>query len=178
MKNILAILALLILFGTAFLAGRHFAPERVEYLPADTTQSVAKKNVPPPDPIRIYTKGEAVRDTFWMAVDSSAIIGEYLRKNGQIGMPLEFVELQYKEDEVYDITIGGWKPEGDKENRYAPSLISSEVFQRTITITKPEVRYERTKPKFGIGVQVGYGISKNGASPYVGVGVQWNIITW
>ena len=156
MKNILAILALLILFGTGFLAGRHFASVKVEQLPPDTVIRVDTIREPPPDPERIYVD-RIIRDTLNMPGDTVKV---------PVEVPIE--RKTYKTDD-YKAEIEG----------YRASLLSMEVYPKTITITKPEVRYERTKPKFGVGVQVGYGIPINGKpAPYIGVGVQWNIITW
>lgn len=54
-----------------------------------------------------------------------------------------------------------------------PSLDWIEVYNRTTTTTVAK------KPsRWGIGVQAGYGISREGLSPYIGVGVQYNIITF
>jgi hypothetical protein len=29
-----------------------------------------------------------------------------------------------------------------------------------------------------VGVQLGVGVSKNGFTPYLGVGVQWSLLAW
>lgn len=52
-----------------------------------------------------------------------------------------------------------------------PSLDWVEVYNRTTTIVKRPTRW-------GIGVQVGYGMSREGLSPYVGVGVNYNLINF
>lgn len=52
-----------------------------------------------------------------------------------------------------------------------PSLDWVEVYNRTTTIAKKPSRW-------GFGVQVGYGMSREGLSPYVGVGVNYNIISF
>lgn len=52
-----------------------------------------------------------------------------------------------------------------------PSLDWVEVYNRTTTIAKKPSRW-------GIGVQVGYGMSREGVSPYIGVGVSYNLITF
>lgn len=52
-----------------------------------------------------------------------------------------------------------------------PSLDWVEVYNRTTTIAKKPSRW-------GLGVQVGYGMSREGLSPYVGVGVSYNLITF
>ena len=69
---------------------------------------------------------------------------------------------------------------------FADSLYKCEVEGYDVSLKRMEV-YPRTvyrtnivqKPsRWGIGVQVGCGASKDGLSPYVGVGIQYNIVTF
>ena len=59
---------------------------------------------------------------------------------------------------------------------YDPRLDSIDVYRKTTTITVNNVVREYTNPRWSIGVQAGYGASKAGLSPYIGVGVQYNLI--
>lgn len=54
-----------------------------------------------------------------------------------------------------------------------PSLDWIEVYNRNTTTT-----IAKKPSRWGFGVQAGYGISREGLSPYIGVGVQYNIITF
>ena len=62
---------------------------------------------------------------------------------------------------------------------YRPQLDSVWVYQETSYFTK-EVTVSEKKKRWGIGVQVGYGMSVPGGkpvfSPYVGIGISWNFI--
>lgn len=51
------------------------------------------------------------------------------------------------------------------------------VFPRTEYkyITTTEKVYEKPR-KWGIGIQVGYGAGKNGIQPYIGVGIQYDLL--
>ena len=51
-----------------------------------------------------------------------------------------------------------------------------DVYPRTIYRTQEKV--VKTGDKWGFGAQVGYGISNCGITPYVGIGVTYNIFTW
>lgn len=51
-----------------------------------------------------------------------------------------------------------------------------DVYPRTVYRTQEKV--VKTSDKWGVGVQVGYGASKQGLSPYIGIGVSYNIFTW
>lgn len=55
---------------------------------------------------------------------------------------------------------------------YDVSLKRMEVYPKTIYRTN----IVREPSRWGIGVQVGYGMSREGLSPYVGVGVSYNLI--
>lgn len=57
---------------------------------------------------------------------------------------------------------------------FGVTLKQIEVFPETIyhtTIVKEPARW-------GVGVQLGVGLSKNGFTPYFGVGLQWNLWAW
>lgn len=51
-----------------------------------------------------------------------------------------------------------------------------EVYPKTIY--REKIEFVESPKKWGFGVQVGYGASKQGLSPYIGIGVSYNIFTW
>ncbi|MEG2121065.1 MAG: hypothetical protein RRZ64_03290, partial [Rikenellaceae bacterium] len=57
---------------------------------------------------------------------------------------------------------------------YRAVLDSVTLFNRTVykDVTIPKARPKR----WGIGLQVGYGIGTNGLQPYLGVGLSYNVI--
>lgn len=58
---------------------------------------------------------------------------------------------------------------------YEPRLDWIEVYKPTRTVTA----YGRPpKQRWGVGVQAGYGMTKSGPSPYVGVGVSYDLVRW
>ncbi len=72
----------------------------------------------------------------------------------------------YQEDSLYRAVVSG----------YRPSLDSLMVYRTTTEITKFVPVPQRKR--WGIGVQAGYGFSRQGISPYVGVGVSYNLINF
>ncbi len=58
---------------------------------------------------------------------------------------------------------------------YNPILEEIRVYQRTVYQT---VEATGKSKKFGVGIQAGYGASKDGLSPYFGVGIHYNIFSW
>lgn len=104
-----------------------------------------------------------VRDTIYLTLTE--------RDTTYIALPRE---IKVYEDSLYRAEISGYEPSLDRIDIYAPV--------RTITKTVTRVETVRKKTPWGVGVQVGYGITKQGDSfrpgPYVGVGIQYSIIRW
>lgn len=86
-----------------------------------------------------------------------------------VAVTLPITQKVYK-DSTYEAWVSG----------YMPALDSIRVFQPittiTNTITNTEVRY-KTK-RWGLGVQVGIGVTPSKIEPYIGVGVTYNIFSW
>ena len=63
---------------------------------------------------------------------------------------------------------------------YRPELDWIEVYPQTVYVTRNIS--EDSRKRWGIGVQAGYGAYFDGGdvslSPYVGIGISWNILTW
>lgn len=51
-------------------------------------------------------------------------------------------------------------------------------FTQKEIITKTIIEKEKIRSRWGVGVTAGYGATKDGLSPYVGVGIQYNILSW
>ena len=64
---------------------------------------------------------------------------------------------------------------------YRPKLDSIHIFQQTQYITN-EVKVATMPKRWGIGLQAGYGVSFSNkqikATPYIGIGISYNILTW
>lgn len=69
-------------------------------------------------------------------------------------------------DSLYKVVVEGFGVE----------FKSVEVYPKTIYKERTDIIKERNR--WGIGVQAGYGISKDKLTPYIGIGVSYNIITW
>ena len=86
-----------------------------------------------------------------------------------------FVHLPIEQRQYSDPRYTAWV------SGYRPQLDSIHIYQRTEYITK-EIKTV-TKPKrWGIGLQAGYGVSISNkqiqATPYIGIGINYNILTW
>ena len=59
-----------------------------------------------------------------------------------------------------------------------PYLKSIEIYPKTIYVNNNTTTTIKVRSHFGLGVQAGYGYGRNGLQPYVGIGVQYNLIQW
>ena len=118
----------------------------------DTTiiEQIDTQYFPEPVPYRVE-----VRDTIRLT-DTIYVGGQML-----------FQEVKEYKDSSYYAKISGI-------NAYLEHI---EVYPRTTTqyIHTTEKVYEKPQ-KWGIGIQVGYGAGKNGIQPYVGVGIQYDLL--
>lgn len=81
-------------------------------------------------------------------------------------VPITIERKEYKTSDYYAIVEG-----------YTPSLYYIETYNKTTIIDRVE-RY-KTKSRWGFGVQAGVGYQFNEKiTPYIGIGIQYNILTW
>ena len=80
------------------------------------------------------------------------------------------IERKTYKTEDYRAVIEGWNP----------SLLEMEVYQKTQYITNTVTKFQtvKVKPRFGVGIQTGYGFNGKSISPYVGIGFQYNLFTF
>lgn len=70
------------------------------------------------------------------------------------------------EDSLARVYASGILPKVDSIHHYRDKMV----------ITKETII--KTNPKWGVGIQGGIGVGKGGFTPYVGVGVSYNLITF
>lgn len=154
LRDILIVVA--VIFGLFVIWQKVPQRTRIEYLEADTVVRVDTIRDTGLVPVHVYHHRT---DTVLLRVPGDTVFVA-------VEVPIE--RKVYVTDD-YRAEIEGFRA----------SLVSMEVYPRTKVITRPEVRYERTKPRWGIGIQAGYGIPVNGKpAPYIGAGFQYNIVTW
>lgn len=61
---------------------------------------------------------------------------------------------------------------------YDPKLDSIKIFPKTKIVKVENTQNIKVKSRWGVGVHVGYGYTPEGAMPYVGVGVNYNLFSW
>lgn len=55
---------------------------------------------------------------------------------------------------------------------YNPTLDSITIYNRKTVLSTPKER------RWGLGVHAGYGVSNHGLTPYIGIGISYNLIRW
>lgn len=103
-------------------------------------------------------------DTVLVAVsDTIKIIGDTT-------VALPFEQKVYS-DSTYRAVVSGFRP----------SLDSIAVYPRNSVVTiyyDNNSLVEGRNRRWGLGLQAGYGVSGDGLTPYIGVGLSYNIVRW
>lgn len=106
-----------------------------------------------------------VRDTIYINDNINDYINDNINDN--INGNIFIQEIKEYQDSTYYARVSGI-------NAYLEEI---KVFPRTTIqyITNTEKVYIQPR-KWGIGIQVGYGAGKNGIQPYIGVGIQYDLL--
>ena len=133
----------------------------------DTNSYTEQPKEPSPDvlikeiPVPVY-----VADT--SAIDS--LLKECARLE-RVGDSLQLVLVRVQRH-YSDSTFDAWVSGVD------PRLDSIKTYQTNMVISKEIPVIQVKKSRWGLGIQAGYGASKDGLSPYIGVGVSYNVLSW
>ncbi len=79
------------------------------------------------------------------------------------------LEQKVYEDSSYRAVVSGPAIAG-----YGPRLDSISTYNKTVTVYQTKTVYVEPS-RWSIGIQAGYGASKDGLTPYLGVGVQYRL---
>lgn len=138
----------LILCLACFLAGRYSVKKRIEVV--KETDTIDK---PVPDPSYVFDV-EEIEIPYPVFVYQK---GDTVKDLDTIYIPLPIQRKVYETD-LYRAVVSG----------YRPNLDSMTIYH------KREIIYDKDR-RWGLGVIGGYGIGKNGLSPYIGVGLYYRI---
>lgn len=118
------------------------------------------------DTVRVETPREVVRyvtriDTLLYKVSETDTV--------TVHVPIPIEKKEYKTDTYYAVVEG-----------YKPALTHIETYNKVQYIDRVETHTIKDKNRWGLGVNAGYGYNfgENKFSPYIGVGLQYNLITW
>ena len=80
---------------------------------------------------------------------------------------LDREQIQWR-DSLCEVYASGINPRVDSVRHYRESKIITIDTQTPVKV----------KADWGVGLQAGYGASKDGLSPYIGIGLTYNILSW
>ena len=152
MKRISYLLICLLGISIGLLIGRRMSgpAEIVEIEKIKTVKSIDTVEVPEPIPYLVEN------------TDTMYVTQMYIDNGEPLEVPLIKQTVTYS-DSTYKAVVSG----------YNPKLEYIETYNTTHYITE---FVQKKKKKWGLGIQAGYGIGRNGLQPYVGVGVSYNLI--
>lgn len=159
MKNVVIAVIALALISVAFLLGRRSVkPEIVEIHRTDTMwmRDTVRETVLVPE-VRYLTRV----DTVLLKVPGDTV-------KVPVVVP---ISRNVYEGEDYRAVVSGFRV----------SLDTLDIFRKTQTVTNTVVQRVEVpgKPKrWGIGVSAGYALTLQGMKPYIGLGVQYDLISW
>lgn len=159
MKNVVIAVIALALISVAFLLGRRSVkPEIVEIHRTDTMwmRDTVRETVLVPkicyltrvDTVLLLVPGDTVKVPVLVPISRNVYEGE-----------------------DYRAVVSGFRA----------SLDTLDIFRKTQTVTNTVVQRVEVpgKPKrWGIGVSAGYALTPQGMKPYIGLGVQYDLISW
>lgn len=162
MKN-LPYIIILLLSVLAFIPSRCFdRRDTTTDIRRDTVEVIRVDTFRDTVPVPVYEK---TIDSFPIRVPILVPVpGDTVRDTVAIYLPI--TQKVYR-DSLYTAYVSG----------YRAKLDSIEVYGRTRDITIRETP-RRKRLGLGLGLQVGYGMAGNKASPFVGVGVSYNLFEW
>lgn len=165
-KGLLRLVALALVFLAIMAIGvariRHLEKtiDELRNAPADTVTIVKTDTVKvdSPVPVHHYIKE---RDTAFIVLTDVKV--DTVKE--LVFLPREY--MVYK-DSTYRAVVSGVQPRLD----------SIEVYQRNTVQTVTKTIRVPDRKRWGLGVQAGYGYDGKRLTPYVGIGVQYDILRW
>lgn len=165
-KGLLRLVALALVFLAVMAIGvariRHLEKtiDELRNAPADTVTIVKidTVKVDSPVPVHHYIKE---RDTAFIVLTDVKV--DTVKE--LVFLPREY--MVYK-DSTYRAVVSGVQPRLD----------SIEVYQRNTVQTVTKTIRVPDRKRWGLGVQAGYGYDGKRLTPYVGIGVQYDILRW
>ena len=148
---------ILVLTCLAFYAGRKTAkPDQIETITERVDTLVIRDTVKSLQPIYVTRR----------TVDSVLIpVTDTCRVTDTLYVVLEREQVTW-EDSLSRVYASGIRPQVDSVIHYRDRMV----------ITRETVI--KTHSRWGVGIQGGVGVGKDGLTPYLGVGVSYNLITF
>lgn len=134
----------------------------------DTVVMYDTIRIPPPPPeVKYVVRTETV------TLPGTPIVTDTTASPDTVYVNVEVpIERKVYRTEDYKAEIEGFRA----------SLVSMEMYRKTQTIERTKIVKVPDTRRWGMGVQAGYGVTvlnnQVKAAPFIGVGIQYNIISW
>ena len=162
MKRILGLIlgaVFIIAILTSFLYGRKVGREgREVVIETKVDTLVVRDTIRINEPVFVERR---VVDTMTVEVVDYKVVHD----TAFVNLPRE--EVEYR-DTSYRAVVSG----------FLPRLEEIEIYRQDRIVTIETVKTVKEKTRWGLGIQAGAGISTQGIVPYVGIGVNYNILSW
>lgn len=164
--TMLRFMALVVLFGCLIIAllarmeKLERELDRYKNAPADTVEVVRFDTITITEPKIEY---RYISKTEYVPIVKDSLITDTIKE--LVYLPREY--MVYK-DTSYRAVVSGVEPRLD----------SIEIYQKNTTQTVTKYVQVPDKKRWGLGIGVGAGFNGKEIQPYVGIGVQYNIIRW
>ncbi len=156
-NSVILLFALLLVGAVCFIAGRKTAKTGGEGTIVERVDTLVIR-----DTITSYKPKYITR----RVVDTAYVpVPEYIERNDTIYAVMEREQVVW-EDSLARVYASGIDPQVDSVMHYRTERVINHIIP------------VKANPRWGIGIQGGVGAGKGGLTPYVGVGVQYNILTW
>lgn len=99
--------------------------------------------------------------------DTITVVTEHGDTNVVAHYNIPIIQKEYQ-DSTYHAWVSGYEPQID----------SIYVFPKTMMINTTITNTKYKTKRWGVGVQVGVGMTPQKIQPYIGVGLQYNILAW
>ena len=138
------------------------------------------------EPVRIVEE-RIQRDTLVIRDTVTHYAPRYIERHTRDTIRIPITELVHdtvavylpRETKIYEDTRYRAEVSG-----YQPSLDRIDIFTQTQVVTQSTAQVVKRKMRWGIGISAGYGVAINVAeqafrpAPYIGVGIQYNLVSW
>lgn len=156
-NSVIILLALMVVGAAGFIAGRKTAKKGAETDIVERVDTLVIRDTIVSYKPRYITR--RVIDTTYVPMP------EYIERNDTIFAVMEREQVVW-EDSLARVYASGIDPQVDSVLHYRTERVINHIIP------------VKANPRWGVGLQGGVGVGKGGVTPYVGVGVQYNILTW
>ena len=178
-KKIIFCFSVLLILANFFMVGFIIGQKHPQKLPVEQIKKKVDTLFIPDSNIYTEPKKEPSPDVLIKEIpvpvyvaDSSAIdsllnkCARLERVNDSLQLVLLRVQRHYS-DSTFDAWVSG----------IDPRLDSIKTYQTNMVITKEIPVIQVKKTRWGLGVNAGYGVGQGGLTPYIGIGVSYNILS-